>query len=93
MATRWKKTKNGFELQGVERSTIEKFSNRSKEIDQLATQQNITDVKEKSGLGTKTRKSKKLEIEPEKVKENWQNRLTPNEAENLKNFEGCAWPY
>ena len=83
------KTDKGFELQGVARETIEKFSNRSKEIDELAEKQNITDEKQKSALGAKTREGKRITASPDEVISNWKNRLTQNETDTLKNLKAA----
>lgn len=83
------KTKNGFEISGIERATIEKFSNRSKEINELAEKENIIDNKRKSDLGAKTRKSKNLERQPDEIKADWKNRLTETELENFKNLKAA----
>jgi len=78
------KSKNGFEIKGISRETIDKFSRRTEEIEKLADQNNITDKQEKSGLGAKTRECKRNTITPELQYENWKGRLTDTEIENFR---------
>ncbi|OLY95615.1 MobF family relaxase, partial [Cnuella takakiae] len=83
------RTDNSFELKGINRETIEKYSNRSKEIDEFAKKENITDKKEKSALGAKTRESKHNSLKPEQIISAWQSRLSPDELNTLKNLKAA----
>ncbi|RZJ98878.1 MAG: conjugative relaxase, partial [Flavobacterium sp.] len=38
------RTKNGFEIKGIDRNTIDKFSRRTEEIEHVAKENNITDL-------------------------------------------------
>lgn len=73
--------KTGWELKGIERSTIEKFSQRTKQIEEFAAAEGITDAAAKSKLGKKTRQSKNSELPVERLRENWQAKLTQKERE------------
>ncbi len=70
---------NGFELVGVDKTTIDKFSRRTKEIEEHANEHGITDEKEKSQIGAKTRESKRVEIDHKQVEGEWYNRLDREE--------------
>jgi len=81
------KSENGFELKGISRETIEKFSRRTEEIEHLAATKNITDKKSKSQLGAKTRENKRKSItEAEQIK-NWNDRLTAEEKKLFQNLK------
>ncbi len=82
-----KRTKKGFELAGVNRTTIEEFSQRTKEIEAYAKEHNITDEKEKSEIGAKTRESKRNEVSHESQEKNWLSRLSTEELEGLQNLK------
>ncbi len=81
------RSKNGFEIKGIERETIEKFSRRTEEIENLAEKNNITDKKEKSAIGAQSRESKRNSIDPEQQFQAWENRLTQDEINNLKGLK------
>lgn len=73
--------KAGWELKGVDRSTIEKFSTRTKQIEEAAASEGITDAVEKSKLGKKTRQKKDSEMGVDQLRRSWLARLSPNERE------------
>lgn len=82
------RTTNGFEIAGLEKDTLEKFSRRTKEIEEHAKENNITDAKEKSQIGAKTREAKRTNVTPEHEYTEWESRLTEQEYERLKNLKG-----
>ena len=84
------KSKNGFEIKGIDRATISKFSKRTNEIELHAAENSITDDKEKSGIGAKTRETKRNMATPEVQFQNWSDRLTPEEKQNLENLKNHA---
>lgn len=71
--------KTGFEIKGIERATIEKFSQRTAQIEKQAALDGIHDPSAKSKLGKKTRERKGTELPLEKLREEWRARLTPKE--------------
>lgn len=81
------RTKNGFEIAGLDKETLEKFSRRTKEIEEHARENNITDDKQKSQLGAKTRESKRTNISAEHELIEWDCRLTDQERDKLKNLK------
>ncbi len=80
------RTKNGFELEGVAKATIEKFSRRTQEIEEYAHAHGITDEKQKSNIGAITREAKRVTITAEKQKTAWRSRLTPEEQAALQSL-------
>ena len=77
------RTKNGWEVAGFSRDTLEKFSRRTSQIEQTAKEKGITSAEEKSQLGVKTRE-KKGEARPyADLQAEWKGRLTPLERLRL----------
>jgi len=83
---RVEKTDKGFELVGIEKETLDKYSRRTKEIEEHAKEHNITDEKEKSRIGAKTRESKRVDISPAEQEQDWKNRISSEEYSNIQNL-------
>lgn len=81
------RTKSSFELAGVEKTTIDKFSRRTKEIEDYAVEHNITDEKQKSEIGAKTREAKRVEVTAVQQETDWRGRLTAQELAALRNLK------
>lgn len=81
------RTDNSFELDGIKKETIDKFSLRTKEIEEVAAEHNITDSKQKSGIGAKTRESKRDALDADKILANWQSRLNTDEENSFRNLK------
>lgn len=73
-----------FELMGVSRSIIERFSRRTREIEALAEARGITNPEEKAKLGAKTRQSKSQSLSPPEVLQEWRSRLSSDEQEQFR---------
>ncbi|MDN5215049.1 MobF family relaxase [Fulvivirgaceae bacterium BMA12] len=82
------RTHERYEIQGVSRSIIERFSNRTKLIDQVAKEKGITDPKAKSELAVKTRHSKSKAVSKDQLYGHWKERLSKAEFEALHNIKG-----
>ena len=80
----------GWEVKGVERETIEKFSRRTEEIEKVAKEQNIVDDRLKDGLGARTRKSKQPEIGKDVLRNEWLGRLSSKELQVFSTLRGRA---
>lgn len=76
-------TKKGWEIAGIERSTIEKFSRRTSEIEELAKQKGIIDAREKDKLGAKTRKGKDRDLSTNDLVKEWLARMTDKEKTDV----------
>lgn len=81
------RTRNGFEIAGIGKETIYKFSRRTKEIEEHAKDNNITDGKQKSKIGAKTRESKRVNVEPAQKSAEWKGRLSKQEHLQLQNLK------
>lgn len=78
--------KNGIELKNIDRGTIDKFSRRTKGIEDFAIENEITDPKAKSEIGAHTRESKRKEVSRDKQFEIWSSRLTERELATFQNL-------
>ncbi len=78
------RTEGGWEVAGFDRNTIDKFSNRTKEIEKLADEKGITDAKEKDKLGATTRENKRKGLDNSELKDLWQKRLTDAEMSHIE---------
>ena len=72
-----------FEIDGVHRSIIEKYSRRSLQIDQLAQEKGVTDKKVKSKLAAWSRANKDKGVAENELKNIWLDRLSQEEKNIL----------
>lgn len=84
---RVEKTDNGFELVGVDKKVMEQFSRRTKEIEDYSKEHNITDDKQKSQIGAKTREAKRIELTPAQHETEWKNRIGSEELAKVQNLK------
>jgi len=70
-----------FEIAGITRPLIEKFSNRTKTIQAKAKELGITDPKEMDGLGALTREGKMKDKTRSELREVWWQRLAPEDKQ------------
>jgi conjugative relaxase-like TrwC/TraI family protein len=82
------RTKNGFELAGLDKRTLEKFSRRTQEIEGYAREHNITSDAQKSQVGAKTREAKRRPLSVEQQEMAWHSRLTVEEQTALLRLKG-----
>lgn len=73
------RTERGWEITGIDRNTIEKFSARTTEIETIAEEKGITSAKAKDQLGAKTRSHKAKDLSHDELKTAWEARLTGGE--------------
>ncbi len=73
------KLKRGWEIQGVWRSTIEKFSRRTAQVEAQAKEHGIDSPEAKGKLGLKTREQKDTGKSVEQLRREWRDRLSPEE--------------
>ena len=70
------RTDKSFEVEGIPQHVIEHFSKRTAEIEQAARDKGITDAKEKSELGARTRGRKQKGHCMAELKENWRQQIS-----------------
>lgn len=73
----------GWELEGVSRETLKKFSLRTEQIEELANKKGITDPKKKDAIGATSRSKKSKSVTFKELQKEWKERLTESEAETL----------
>lgn len=78
------RTKKGWEIGGLEKATLDKFSRRTALIEEKAREQGVTDAEKKSELGAKTRERKAKNLTMDRLREEWRSRLTAEEDSCVK---------
>jgi len=73
------KLKTGWEIQGVDRQTIEKFSRRTAQVEAQAVKQGIRDAEKKGQLGKVTREKKDTGKSVDELRKEWRSRLSEKE--------------
>ena len=81
------RTKQGWEIAGVPRSLVQKFSRRTALIEDIAREKGITDPAAKGELGAKTRSKKAKNLSMPQLQSEWRSRMTPRELEALARLE------
>ncbi|MEM8735204.1 MAG: MobF family relaxase, partial [Planctomycetota bacterium] len=71
--------KNGWELKGLDRKTIEKFSRRTEQVEDYARKHGVHDAAKKGTLGKKTREAKDKGMSVDRLRKEWRARLTEAE--------------
>lgn len=75
--------KDDFEIVGIERNTLSRFSRRSTKIEEIAQELGITDPKAKDGLGRATREHKNKTLSWDQLRDEWRARLSEGERNGL----------
>jgi hypothetical protein len=85
------RTEKGWEIGGVPQSVIEKFIQRTKEVEALALERGITTAKGRDSLAAYSRERKNDGITKEELREVWNSRLTSNERAAMARLtpKGC----
>jgi conjugative relaxase-like TrwC/TraI family protein len=77
------RTKKGWELAGIDRSLVEKFSRRKAQVDAKARELGVVDAEEKSELVVKTRERKRKDLKLPELQDRWHERMSRQEREML----------
>ena len=80
------RVKSGWEIEGLSRETIEKFSRRTTQVEQHANENGIRDAAKKAKLGAATREKKDKGTRVEQLRHDWRDRLTAEEREAFANL-------
>lgn len=78
-------TEKRWEIKGVPREVIDKFSNRQKEIELKAEIEDVTDPKYKATFAKLTANKKDMSVPESGLKQIWEDRLTLSEYFNIMN--------
>lgn len=84
------RNKNNFEVRGFQKSTLDKFSNRQKQIEEKAKELGITSDKQKDQLGARTRVHKNKNMDRKELQNEWLKRLTKEEIILIKNAKSSV---
>jgi conjugative relaxase-like TrwC/TraI family protein len=83
-------TPHGWEIAGVPKPALRKFSRRTALIEAKAAEQGITHAAEKDELGARTREKKRDELSLPELRETWRSRLTADESESIRSASEAA---
>jgi conjugative relaxase-like TrwC/TraI family protein len=78
-----KRKAKGWELAGVEKGLVRKFSRRTAQIEEKARELGIDDPSKKDELGAKTREHKQKNLSFGELQSAWRERMTANERKTL----------
>jgi conjugative relaxase-like TrwC/TraI family protein len=81
------RTATGWELAGVTRPTIDKFSRRTAQIEEVARDKGVEGVEAKAELGAKTRERKQKALTFSELQAQWRSRLSDQERDVLASLE------
>ena len=76
-----------WEIQGISRDVLEKFSQRAEKIEEVAKEHGVTDAETKDKLAALTRE-KKVKTSMTELKQEWTQRLTMEERQALSGLLG-----
>jgi len=82
------RTKKGWELAGVPKPAMEKFSRRTALIEGKAREKGITSAEEKGELGATTRERKRKDLTFDELRREWNGRLSSEELAALESVKG-----
>jgi conjugative relaxase-like TrwC/TraI family protein len=74
---------DSFEIEGIGRATLERFSRRSNLVNRTAAERGITDAHAKDRLGAMTRERKRKDITMPGLRAEWRQRLTDDERTDI----------
>ena len=86
--------KRGWDIAGIEKSTLDKFSLRTQQIEEYAREKGIVDDRQKDGIGAITREDKNQEGEysKEDLRRIWWQRLDEGERDGLRKLVQATSP-
>ncbi len=77
------RTKKGWELAGVTKGLIDKFSRRTAKIEELAREMGLDEPEAKAELGAKTREHKRKNLMLPELQDEWRSRMSAPEIDAL----------
>lgn len=78
-----KRTRTGWEIEGVPQSVVDTFSKRTKLIEKLAAEKGITNERFKSELGARSREKKVPTVTRGQLVDHWDGQLSDADRESL----------
>lgn len=74
-----------WELAGISQGLVEKFSERTAQVERAAVERGVSTAEEKAALGAKTRRTKSRGVDGEKLRREWESRLNDGDRDWIKN--------
>jgi conjugative relaxase-like TrwC/TraI family protein len=84
LGLRIERTKTGWEVAGIGKPILNKFSRRTAKIEELARKEGITDIDKKARLGARTREKKGAPQSLDTLRAEWKGRLSEDERKTIK---------
>lgn len=85
------RTDDGWEIAGVSRELIDKFSKRTAKIEKIAKEKGITDAKQKDALGAKNRIGKYTGSPFDELRKVWASQMSQEEIQSITPER--QWPH
>jgi conjugative relaxase-like TrwC/TraI family protein len=85
--------RDDFEIAGIPKDILGRFSRRTALIEKVAEERGITDPKQKDGLGAETRERKNDKLTWDELRQVWNERLTTKERHVLEGTYNHATSY
>ena len=82
------RTRDGWDVAGLGRATLDKFSRRTQLIEAAAAAKGIVDPAAKAELGAKTRERKQKQLSVDELRQTWRDRLTTAEQADVHRVAG-----
>ena len=84
------RTKKGWELAGVDKDLIDKFSRRTAQIEEKAREMGIDDAEAKAELGPRRASASSKDLTLPELQDAWRSRMSTQELEALAELEQQA---
>jgi conjugative relaxase-like TrwC/TraI family protein len=85
--------RDDFEIAGIPKDVLGRFSRRTAQIEERAAELGITNPDRKAELGAETREHKNNELTTEELRRDWEGRITATERHSLEGVYSRATPY
>ena len=85
--------RDDFEIAGIPKDVLGRFSRRTAQIEKIAEELGITDPDRKAELGAETREHKNNELTTAELRREWEGRMTATERHTLEGVYSRATPF
>jgi hypothetical protein len=83
------RTKKAWELHGIDDKTVKTFSRRTQQVEAIAKEEGITDAREKSELGARTRESKAEGLSFPQLQQLWRKSLDADQRKSIETLSAA----
>ncbi len=81
------RTRKGWEIEGIAKSALTKFSRRTSLIEETAKVKGLDRPEDKGDLGARTRERKQTELSMDELRQEWRSRLTSAELDSIEGLQ------